>query len=49
MSEMNSVDLSSQLQQNSLNGMTQEKMAKFIYGGYQVSKVGKVISCYMCN
>ena len=46
---MSKVDPSSQIQQNSLNGMTQEKMAKFIYGGYQVSKVGKVILCHMCN
>lgn len=32
----------SQIQQNSLLTMTEEKMTKFIYGGYQKSKVEKV-------
>lgn len=32
----------SRIQENSLASMTQEKIAKFIYGGYQKSRVEKV-------
>lgn len=31
------------IQKNSLLSMTQEKMAKFIYGGYQKDKLEQVI------
>ena len=36
----------SHIQQNSLLTMTEEKMTKFIYGGYQKSKVERVKFLY---
>ena len=39
----------SRIQENSLASMTQEKMARFVYGGYQKSRVEKVSLLWMCD